>query len=195
MSDIQDDPSVSSPHHWAKEGATWDSFTYSVTRERHPSCRRVHRLVWLTPLIRQDMNCSVKEKRKNSLFDSVHVPTGSMGKRLNQIGVENNEENRRLYRQVLFTADDRIDNCIGGVIFFHETLYQNSDDGIPFVKMIKDKGITIGIKVWNLTFVHWFSCKQLALTCWVLVLMQSLWVLIWHATFPNPIQPIISISL
>ncbi|KAL0174274.1 hypothetical protein M9458_030242, partial [Cirrhinus mrigala] len=71
---------------------------------------------------------------------------GSMGKRLNQIGVENNEENRRLYRQVLFTADDRIDNCIGGVIFFHETLYQNSDDGVPFVKMIKDKGITIGIK-------------------------------------------------
>uniref|UniRef100_W5LQW5 Fructose-bisphosphate aldolase n=1 Tax=Astyanax mexicanus TaxID=7994 RepID=W5LQW5_ASTMX len=72
---------------------------------------------------------------------------GSMGKRLNQIGVENTEENRRLFRQVLFTADDRIDNCIGGVIFFHETLYQNSDDGVPFVKMIKDKGITIGIKV------------------------------------------------
>lgn len=73
--------------------------------------------------------------------------TGSMGKRLNQIGVENTEENRRLYRQVLFSADDRIDNCIGGVIFFHETLYQTSDDGVPFVKMIKDKGITIGIKV------------------------------------------------
>lgn len=78
------------------------------------------------------------------------VLTGSMGKRLNQIGVENTEENRRLYRQVLFTADDRINNCIGGVIFFHETLYQNSDDGIPFVKMIKDKGMTVGIKVWHL---------------------------------------------
>lgn len=70
-----------------------------------------------------------------------------MGKRLNQIGVENTEENRRQYRQVLFSADDRIDGCIGGVIFFHETLYQTSDDGVPFVKMIKDKGITIGIKV------------------------------------------------
>lgn len=75
-------------------------------------------------------------------FGSVDVLTGSMGKRLNQIGVENTEENRRLYRQVLFTADDRIDSCIGGVIFFHETLYQNSDDGVPFVKMIKEKGIT-----------------------------------------------------
>lgn len=106
----------------------------------------------------------------------MHALTGSMGKRLNQIGVENNEENRRLYRQVLFTADDRIDNCIGGVIFFHETLYQNSDDGVPFVKMIKDKGITIGIKVWSLTLVHWLSCKQFALKCWALVLMQALWV-------------------
>nr|KAF6414905.1 aldolase, fructose-bisphosphate C [Molossus molossus] len=32
---------------------------------------------------------------------------GSMAKRLSQIGVENTEENRRLYRQVLFSADDR----------------------------------------------------------------------------------------
>uniref|UniRef100_A0A8C9VWY6 Fructose-bisphosphate aldolase n=1 Tax=Scleropages formosus TaxID=113540 RepID=A0A8C9VWY6_SCLFO len=72
---------------------------------------------------------------------------GSMAKRLNHIGVENTEENRRLYRQILFSADERIDGCIGGVIFFHETLYQNADDGTPFVKMIKDRGITVGIKV------------------------------------------------
>ncbi|KAK6296699.1 hypothetical protein J4Q44_G00328410 [Coregonus suidteri] len=72
---------------------------------------------------------------------------GSMAKRLNQIGVENTEENRRQYRQILFRADDRINSCIGGVIFFHETLYQHADDGTPFVKMIKDRGITVGIKV------------------------------------------------
>ncbi|XP_043077532.1 fructose-bisphosphate aldolase C-B [Puntigrus tetrazona] len=73
--------------------------------------------------------------------------TGSMAKRLNPIGVENTEENRRLYRQILFTADERIDKCIGGVIFFHETLYQKADDGTPFAKMIKDRGIVVGIKV------------------------------------------------
>lgn len=73
--------------------------------------------------------------------------TGSIAKRLAQVGVENTEENRRQYRQILFNADDRIDSCIGGVIFFHETLYQHSDDGTPFVKMIKDRGILIGIKV------------------------------------------------
>lgn len=72
---------------------------------------------------------------------------GSMAKRFNQIGVENTEENRRLYRQLLFSADERINSCIGGVIFFHETLYQSNDDGVSFVQMIKDKGILVGIKV------------------------------------------------
>uniref|UniRef100_A0A3P9AIT5 Fructose-bisphosphate aldolase n=1 Tax=Esox lucius TaxID=8010 RepID=A0A3P9AIT5_ESOLU len=72
---------------------------------------------------------------------------GSMGKRLHQIGVENTEENRRQFRQILFRADERINSCIGGVIFFHETLYQKADDGTFFVNMIQDKGITVGIKV------------------------------------------------
>lgn len=75
---------------------------------------------------------------------------GSMAKRLNPIGVENTEENRRLYRQILFSADERIDKCIGGVIFFHETLYQNADDGTQFAKLIKDRGIVVGIKVLDL---------------------------------------------
>ena len=75
------------------------------------------------------------------------LETGSIAKRLSQVGVENTEENRRRYRQILFSADDRINSCIGGVIFFHETLYQYSDDGTPFVKIIKDRGILIGIKV------------------------------------------------
>uniref|UniRef100_A0A8C9XLW2 Fructose-bisphosphate aldolase n=1 Tax=Sander lucioperca TaxID=283035 RepID=A0A8C9XLW2_SANLU len=72
---------------------------------------------------------------------------GSMAKRLAQVGVENTEENRRQYRQILFSADDRINGCIGGVIFFHETLYQHTDNGIAFVKMIRDRGIMVGIKV------------------------------------------------
>ncbi|MEJ1288699.1 aldolase C fructose-bisphosphate [Cricetulus griseus] len=72
---------------------------------------------------------------------------GSMAKRLSQIGVENTEENRRLYRQVLFSADDRVKKCIGGVIFFHETFYQKDDNGVPFVQTIQDKGILVGIKV------------------------------------------------
>lgn len=77
-----------------------------------------------------------------------------MGKRLAQIGVDNTEENRRKFRQILFSADDRINSCIGGVIFFHETLYQQSDKGVSFVKMIRDRGILIGVKVRVLLFIE-----------------------------------------
>jgi fructose-bisphosphate aldolase, class I len=70
-----------------------------------------------------------------------------MTKRLQSIGLENNEENRRLYRQVLFTGSKDLANYISGVIFFHETLYQDDDNGKSFRQTLKEKGIVIGIKV------------------------------------------------
>lgn len=73
--------------------------------------------------------------------------TGTMGKRLHDIGQENTEENRRKYRQLLFTADKTLAESISGVILFHETLYQKADDGTPFVELLKSKGIIPGIKV------------------------------------------------
>jgi len=73
--------------------------------------------------------------------------TGTMGKRLTNIGLENTEENRRKYRQLLFTADKTVAQYISGVILFHETLYQKADDGTPFVELLKNKGIIAGIKV------------------------------------------------
>merc|ERR1712168_857801 len=73
--------------------------------------------------------------------------TGTMGKRLANCGLENTEDNRRAYRQLLFTCDkDRI-QPISGVILFHETLYQKADDGTPFIDLIRSKGIIPGIKV------------------------------------------------
>lgn len=83
----------------------------------------------------------------NHLYVVLVPVAGSMGKRLAQVGVDNTEENRRQFRQILFSADDRINSCLGGVIFFHETLYQHSDGGVSFVKMIRDRGILIGVKV------------------------------------------------
>lgn len=73
--------------------------------------------------------------------------TGTIGKRFSAINVENNEENRRLYRQLLFLTDNEVSNYISGVILYHETLYQKTDDGIPFAKVLADKGIIPGIKV------------------------------------------------
>jgi len=70
-----------------------------------------------------------------------------MGKRLANIGVENTEENRRLYRQLLFTSSEEMSNYISGVILFDETVYQKTDDGVPFPKVLQEKGIIPGIKV------------------------------------------------
>lgn len=73
--------------------------------------------------------------------------TGSMLKCFQSIGIENNEENRRLYRQVLFTSSKDLANYISGVIFFHETFYQYDNNGKPFREILKEKGIIPGIKV------------------------------------------------
>ncbi|XP_030594567.1 fructose-bisphosphate aldolase B [Archocentrus centrarchus] len=73
--------------------------------------------------------------------------TGTMGKRLQKINVENTEENRRCFRDILFSADASISNSVGGIIFFHETLYQKSDSGKLFPQLVKEKGIVVGIKV------------------------------------------------
>ena len=69
--------------------------------------------------------------------------TGTMGKRLKPIGVDNEEENRRKYRQILFHSGKEAFASIGGVILFHETLYQSDDAGVPFVDIIKNNGAKV----------------------------------------------------
>jgi fructose-bisphosphate aldolase class I len=67
-------------------------------------------------------------------------------KRFDSIGVESNEDNRRDYRQLLFTAAGAAP-YIGGVILFDETLRQCTNDGVAFSKVLTDQGIVPGIKV------------------------------------------------
>lgn len=73
--------------------------------------------------------------------------TGTIGKRFQSIGVENVEENRRVYRQLLFNAGSELSHHISGVILYHETLYQKGDDGQTVAHLLKSKGIIPGIKV------------------------------------------------
>uniref|UniRef100_A0A4X1VFM7 Fructose-bisphosphate aldolase B n=1 Tax=Sus scrofa TaxID=9823 RepID=A0A4X1VFM7_PIG len=72
---------------------------------------------------------------------------GTMGNRLQRIKVENTEENRRQFREILFTVDNSINQSIGGVILFHETLYQKDSQGKLFRDILKEKGIVLGIKL------------------------------------------------
>ena len=72
--------------------------------------------------------------------------TGTIAKRFDSIGVESTEENRRYYRQLLFTAPD-MEDFIGGVILYDETIRQSADDGTPFGDVLAAKGSIPGIKV------------------------------------------------
>lgn len=69
------------------------------------------------------------------------------GKRLASVGVDNTEENRRNWRQLLYTAPG-LGQYISGAIMFEETLYQScADNGPQFVDVLKQQGIIPGIKV------------------------------------------------
>lgn len=67
-------------------------------------------------------------------------------KRFDTIGVQSTEENRRDYRELLFTTDGAGD-FISGVILFDETLRQSASDGRTLAQVLTDGGMIPGIKV------------------------------------------------
>ncbi|HEX2140541.1 MAG TPA: class I fructose-bisphosphate aldolase, partial [Woeseiaceae bacterium] len=69
-------------------------------------------------------------------------------KRFDTIDTESTEENRRRYREMLFTTP-RLADYIGGVILFDETIRQKTSDGVPFPQYLNDLGMIAGIKVYK----------------------------------------------
>lgn len=67
-------------------------------------------------------------------------------KRFDTIGTESTEENRRRYREMIFTAKGS-EAYIGGVILYDETIRQKTSNGVPFPKYLNDLGMIAGIKV------------------------------------------------
>jgi len=72
--------------------------------------------------------------------------TGTMGKRLQSIGVENAEDKRRDFRELLARTKG-LGQFISGVILYDETLRQKAADGTPLTKLFQGQGIIPGIKV------------------------------------------------
>lgn len=68
---------------------------------------------------------------------------GTIEKRFKSVGVESNEENRRAYRELLFTAPGAGD-YLSGVILFDETIRQQSADGTSFPQLLAQQGIYKG---------------------------------------------------
>ena len=67
-------------------------------------------------------------------------------KRFQAIQLPSTEENRRAYRDLLFTTPG-ISGFISGVILYDETIRQSSSDRTPFPKVLESQGIVPGIKV------------------------------------------------
>src|SRR5713101_5254441 len=72
--------------------------------------------------------------------------TSTIKKRFDSIGIESTEENRRAYRDLLFTTPGA-EEYVSGVILFDETIRQSALDGRPFPKLLESKGVIPGIKV------------------------------------------------
>ena len=73
--------------------------------------------------------------------------TGTIKKRFDAIGVENTEDNRRDYRELMFRTTEAMKNYVSGVILYDETIWQKAKDGTPLVKLIEQAGAIPGIKV------------------------------------------------
>jgi len=71
---------------------------------------------------------------------------GSCKKPFDTVNVECNEENRRAYREMLFTTPG-VSEFVSGVILFDETIRQKTKDGVNFAEYLKKNGVIPGIKV------------------------------------------------
>lgn len=71
---------------------------------------------------------------------------GTIQKRFDSVGIENTEEKRRLYRELLFSIPS-LEEYISGIILFDETIKQKDSNGKTFSQLLSEKGIITGIKV------------------------------------------------
>ena len=72
--------------------------------------------------------------------------TSTITKRFASIKLESTEENRRAYREMLFTTPGA-GEFISGVILYDETIHQKTKDGVPFPAYLSERGMIPGIKV------------------------------------------------
>ena len=115
-------------------------------------------------------------KTVQELFDNgkgilaMDESTQNCNKRFAKLGIKETEESRRAWRELIITTPN-LAECIGGLILYDETIRQKTalahnassarnalrsdadghndagGDGVPFIKVITDVGIILGIKV------------------------------------------------
>ena len=91
-------------------------------------------------------NIALKIMSKGKGILAADESTGTMTKRLEAVNVPSTEENRLLFRETLFSSES-MNNCIGGVILYDETIKQTSSLKKTIPELISDSGAIPGIKV------------------------------------------------
>ena len=76
---------------------------------------------------------------------AIDESTSTIAKRFAGVGIENTEENRRRYRELLLTTP-KLSDYISGAILFDETIRQSTSDGVPFAKYMSDNGMIPGMR-------------------------------------------------
>jgi fructose-bisphosphate aldolase class I len=71
---------------------------------------------------------------------------GTMTKRLESVNIKSTPENRLLFRETLFSSQS-MNDCIGGVILYDETINQSSNNGKNIPDLILESDTVPGIKV------------------------------------------------
>ena len=64
---------------------------------------------------------------------AIDESTATIAKRFQGVGIENTEENRRAYREMLLTTPN-LGQYISGAILFDETIRQSTKAGVPFAR-------------------------------------------------------------
>ncbi|MGK2897486.1 MAG: class I fructose-bisphosphate aldolase [Burkholderiaceae bacterium] len=96
----------------------------------------------MSPLIATVRAMMVRGKGLLAMDESV----GTCNRRFADLGIEQTEESRRRYRELLITAAG-LSETISGAILFDETIHERTRDGTLFVDVLQSVGIVVGIKV------------------------------------------------
>ena len=98
------------------------------------------------------MNVQQLEESAQALFArdkgllAMDESNGTCNKRFAKLGIPQTVEARRAYRELIVTTSG-LGESIGSAILYDETIRQKTKDGILFIKVLIDAGITPGIKV------------------------------------------------
>lgn len=98
------------------------------------------------------MNSSITDSTVAALLDfgrgilAADESFPTIEKRFKALNISSTEENRRAYREMLFTTPG-LNEFISGAILFDETIRQKTRDGVPFSEYLAKQNIIPGIKV------------------------------------------------